>query len=216
MWDAVREQPYVDNIHSNLEQISNDFQHAITSNNFDLPLKLLMNAIYNAAQYMKKRDNTLKHSASRKDNKPWFDTECDQYRKRAISALKQFRIVASVGALEHYKHAKNEYMNIIRYKIPKYLERRRNLLSEAASDKNPKTFWTLLKAHRKPVCTDIKLDDWFNHFSQLLNPDQDDVFQNEFNNQDDKLYENEYLDSQITKTRFYKLLRILSQENLRV
>ena len=59
---------------------------------------------------MKKHDSTLKQSTSRKDNKPWFDTECDQYRKRAISALRHFRIVASVGALENYKHVKNEYI----------------------------------------------------------------------------------------------------------
>ena len=100
-------------------------------------------------------------------------------------------------------------MNIIKLKESKYLERQSNLLSEAANDKNPKMFWTLLKAHRKPICKDIKLDDWFNHFSQLLNPDQDDVFQNEFNNQDDRLYENEYLDSQITENEVIQAIKNL-------
>ena len=43
---------YVDNVRLNLEHIADEFHQAIVDSNYDLPLQLLMNAIYNAAQSM--------------------------------------------------------------------------------------------------------------------------------------------------------------------
>ena len=89
-----------------------------------------MNAIYNAAQSMKKHTFPRKTSSTAKlHDKPWFDTECDQHRTEAISALKTFRIIKIITALDHYKRVKNVYKNIIKSKKSKYLEKRSNMLS---------------------------------------------------------------------------------------
>ena len=39
------------------------------------------------------------------------------------------------------------------------------MLSEAAQDKNPKSFWNFLKADRKAPDSEIKLDDWVEFLS---------------------------------------------------
>ena len=59
---------------------------------------------------------------------------------------------------------------MIKVKKDLYFEYKSDLLSDAANDKNPKAFWNLLKAERKPLSLVIKPDDWFRHFSELLNP----------------------------------------------
>ena len=169
-----------------------------------------MNAIYNAAQSMKKHTFPRKTSSLTKPHdKPWFDTECDQHRKEAISALKTFRIVKSITALDHYKSVKNVYKNVIKSKKSEYLEKRSSMLSEAASDKNPKAFWTSLKSDREPRGIDIAFDDWFKYFSNLLNPDQQDIFQNEHINQDHPPIENECLDSPITENEVLQVIKNL-------
>ena len=83
------------------------------------------------------------------------------------------------------------------------------MLSEAASDKNPKAFWTFLKSDLKPTGIDIALDDWLKYFSNLLNPDQQDIFQNEHINQDHPPIENEYLDSPITENEVLQAIKNL-------
>ena len=76
VWKADMQENYIDNVRLNLEQIADESHQAIVDSNYDLPLKLLMIAIYNAAQSMKKHTFPRKTSSPAKPHdKPWFDTE---------------------------------------------------------------------------------------------------------------------------------------------
>ena len=75
-------------------------------------------------------------------------------------------------SIASYKRDKSEYKEMIKMKKSKYALERGNRLSEAAQDKNPKVFWNFLKVDRKVPDSKIKLDDWFEHFSSILNPQQ--------------------------------------------
>ena len=103
----------------NLQQISEEFQNAIANNVFELPLNQLMNAIYGAAKTMKKTMNARCRSTENvRQNKAWFDTKCENLRKKAIRALRNFHIVQTAQELESYKRDKCEYKEIIKMKNP--------------------------------------------------------------------------------------------------
>ena len=54
IWNTDKWQTYTDQVHLNLEEISDEFKNAINRNDFDSSLNILMNAIYQAAEIMKK------------------------------------------------------------------------------------------------------------------------------------------------------------------
>ena len=176
IWNVDRQQIFIQHIQFNLQQISEEFQNAIANKVFELPLNLLMNAIYRAVKTMKKTANTRNRSTENvRQNKAWFDTECENLRNRAI---RNFRIVLTAQALDSYKCDKSGYKEMIKMKKSKYALERGNRLSEAAQDKNPKVFWNFLKADRKASDSKSKLDDWFEHFSSILNPQQINDYEN--------------------------------------
>ena len=60
MWNIDKHKTYIENLRLNLERISDEFHNAIINSNFDLPLSLLIDEVYNATESMKKRDTTRK------------------------------------------------------------------------------------------------------------------------------------------------------------
>ena len=94
------------------------------------------------------------------------DLNCENLRKRAVRALRNFRTVQS---LENYKSAKHEYRELIKKKKKKekkdaYFKKQTRLLSDAANDNNPKAFWNMIKSDRKPVSQEVSSDDWYKYF----------------------------------------------------
>ena len=81
------------------------------------------------------------------------------------------------------------------------MSKKKDLLSDAANDQNPKAFWNLLKAERKPLSLVIKPDDWFRHFSELLNPPLPTDIENGnyIEDEEQPLLQNEYLDRPISE-----------------
>ena len=210
IWNVDRKQIFIENIQVNLQQISEEIQNAIANNVSKLPLNLLMNAIYGAAKTMKKTTNARNRGTENvSQNKAWFDTECENLRKKAIRALRNFRIVQTPQALDSYKHDKSEYKELIKRKKSKYALERGHRLSEAAQAKNPKVFWNFLKADRKAPDSKIKLDDWFEHFSSILNPQQINNFENVDFEPEGELHENGYLDGAITESEILYAMKNL-------
>lgn len=150
-WNSENQQTYNNQLRLNLERISNDFHNSITNHNYELPLQLFLEAVYNAAEIMKKRvsDRKPDNNYTRK-NKSWFDSDCKTLRRNSIRALRNFRIAKTHDALDTYKHIKADYKAMIKVKKDLYFEHKSDLLSDTANDKNPKAFWNLLKAERKP------------------------------------------------------------------
>ena len=74
------------------------------------------------------------------------------------------------------------------------------MLSNAAKDKNPKAFWNFLKTGCTQPSNDIKLEDWFEHFLNLLKPHLENEAWDEYVALDDTFIENEDLDKPITET----------------
>ena len=160
-----------------------------------------MNVIYGAAESMKMNKYPRNRRTDRiKQNKAWFDTDCDKLRQKAIRALRNFRNAQTAQTLADYKRDRNEYMELIKLKKYNYAINRGNQLSEAAQDKNPKTFWNFLKADRKAPDCKIKLEEWVEHFSSVLNPQQLREHEDNYLEQEQgELHENELLDGPITE-----------------
>ena len=72
------------------------------------------------------------------------------------------------------------------------------------------TLWVyFLKADRKAPDSEIKLDDWVEHFSRILNPQSDNGYENERLEQEGPLNGNEYLDRPITETEVSYAIKTL-------
>ena len=86
--NSENQQTYTNQLRLNLERISNDFHNSIANNNFQLPLQLVLEAVYNAAEIMKKRVSNRKpdNNCTRR-NKSWFDLHGKTLRKNSIRAL---------------------------------------------------------------------------------------------------------------------------------
>ena len=54
-WNSENQQTYNNQLRLNFERISNDFHNSIANNNFQLPLQLVLEAVCNAAEIMKKK-----------------------------------------------------------------------------------------------------------------------------------------------------------------
>ena len=74
------------------------------------------------------------------------------------------------------------------------------MLSEAAQDKTLKYFGIFFKADRKASDNKIRINDWFEHFSSILNQQQINDYENVGFEQEGELHEKEYLDGPITET----------------
>ena len=162
----------------------------------------MLEAVYNAAEIMKKRVSNRKPDNNyTRRSKSWFDLDCKTLRKNSIRALRNFRIAKTLDALDIYKHIKADYKAMIKVKKDLYFEYKSDLLSDAANDKNPKAFWNLLKAERKPLSSAIKPNDWFRHFSELLNPPLPTDIENGnyIEDEEQPLLQNEYLDRPISE-----------------
>ena len=77
-----------------------------------------MNVIYGAAESMKINKHPRNRKTDRiKQNKAWFDTDCDKLRKKkAIRTLINFRNVQTAQTLADYKRDRTEYKELIKLK----------------------------------------------------------------------------------------------------
>ena len=163
-WNPDKQELYLQNLCTNLENISETFHNAISRNDCETSLKILTEAVRNGATCMKAhRRNNKNNTCIKRPAKTWFDNDCERLRTVATRALRHFRYLKTAEALSTYKSAKLEYKELNKNKKNAYFERQSILLANAAGDKNSKTFWNMLKLRTKSLTSDITPDQWYEH-----------------------------------------------------
>ena len=104
-----------------------------------------------------------------KENKPWFDNECQKKRKHYIkirNRLKKRKSFQDVATLKNESKSYKKFINKKRHEFNKTLH---NKLRELKSTK-PKEYWKLLSPKKQNRNNSINLNSLYNHF-KLLNDD---------------------------------------------
>ena len=207
-WNPDKQELYLQNLCTNLENISETFHNAFSRNDCETSLKILTEAVRNAATCMKaRRRNNKNNTCIKRPAKTWFDNDCERLRTVATRALRHFRYIKTAEALSTYKLAKSEYKELIKNKKNAYFERQSILLANAAADKNPKTFWNMLKSRTKSLTSDITPNQWYEHFHGVFNPPN--VHEEEINYNDPSDIADNYLDHRITESEVLQAMRTL-------
>ena len=85
-----------------------------------------------------------------------------------------------------------------------YFERQSILLANAASDKNAKAFWNMLRSERKPLTSHITPDQWYQHFLEVFNLHED-----KYSYDDPVDISDNFLDQRITESEVLRAIRAL-------
>ncbi|KAJ4428457.1 hypothetical protein ANN_24494 [Periplaneta americana] len=96
---------------------------------------------------------------------PWFDRTCYEERKETLRALVKAKTSKNPEDLTRYAEKRKQYKDTIKVKKDNYVEKKAQQMIEEA-EKYP--FWAL---KRKPrgVVKEIPIQNWQNHFVQILN-----------------------------------------------
>ena len=98
---------------------------------------------------------------------------------------------------EEYIRKRNDYQNTIKENKKQY---RQKIYSDLLNNRNnSKQFWSIIKGARKqkPTLANISIQQWEDHFSKVLNPDQVGIDE-EDNNEDQSINEeNEIIDEDL-------------------
>ena len=108
----------------------------------------------------------------------WFDKECSTAKNKSLNALHKFRRTPRNSPVYNYYtnkyvEARTNYSNIRKVKSASYYN---NIKTEIINSKNDsKKFWSALNVFRenkfKHVTKNISKEKWFDHYSNIFNPD---------------------------------------------
>ena len=150
------------------------------------------NCLKEAAVCMKKR---VTNGIKRKQD--WFDYECVLFRRKVRKALRKYCRTTNEENRHSYCVLRREYKNLLYRKKKTFNEDICNKLIDSISDQ--KSFWDVVHnalPNRQFVNNQISLEQWYSHFKDLLEKEQESndsvLEENEFNN-------NDYLDRPISK-----------------
>ena len=85
-----------------------------------------------------------------------------------------------------------------------YFERQSIPLANAASDKNAKAFWNMLRSERKPLTSHITPDQWYQHFLEVFNPRN--LHEDKYNYDDPVDISDNFLDQRITESEVLRAI----------
>ena len=121
----------------------------------------------------------------------WFDFECKTKRKEVRKLLKKFRKTNTENDRSIYCIARREYKHLLNQKKKDYNRVIIDKLIDSVCKQ--KQFWETLHnicPKRKSVRNEIKIEDWFQHFKNLLDQDteQPDVVLDYENNNENEVF----------------------------
>ena len=165
-WKQNKAQDFSNKLNDENAQTSvEDIYYQLSKDNINGAVSGLTNLYSYAASSMK--GNNVK-SEEKKHCKYW-DTECDRLKKNKLRALNYFRKTKRDRDLQVYIAAKRSYNLLLLAKENKYQQKLKQQLYEGMH--NEKTCWNTVKRLKgaKSNNNTIKLDEWSNYFSNLLN-----------------------------------------------
>ena len=117
----------------------------------------------------------------RKMNKPWFDKECIEKRKKYFRVKNKLRKSKSYRDRLILKNENKLYKKLIRFKLSKYCKDIHNKLRLLKS-KNPKEYWNILSSSKNKNSDSIHINKFYEHFKELNDQNTSNV--NNFNAND--------------------------------
>ena len=150
--------------------------------NMETAIKKLNEALLSAGEKSKIRIRNLPDY--RKQPK-WFDKHLVSLKKTKCDRLNSFRITNNQYDLDRYLEAKLEFQQECTTKKDLY---HKSVLDELCNEKDSVKFWTNIKYFLNTSCEhkpDIHIDEWFDHFNNLLNPtieQSDELFNDHISN----------------------------------
>ncbi|KAJ4437741.1 hypothetical protein ANN_17887 [Periplaneta americana] len=103
--------------------------------------------------------------AQRRRAQPWFDRTCYEERKETLRAVVKAKTSKNSEDLTRYAEKRKQYKYTIKVKKENYVEKKAQQMIEEA-EKDP--FWAL-KRKSRGVMKEIPIQNWQNHFAQILN-----------------------------------------------
>lgn len=111
----------------------------------------------------------LNKVASTKCKQKWFDTECRQVRKKCFALLNLFRNTNIDLFRRMYVKINKQYKDLIKFKKKNFYL---SLCAKLGEAYDTKSFWHLIKNLKNTnftVGSQIKCNEWFQYFKNLLN-----------------------------------------------
>ena len=115
----------------------------------------------------------------KRDNKsPWFNSLCQEWKKKTTSALRLFRKFGGENKLTEYLKSRKEYFFVRKKAKSDYWEEKVKTISMACKAKDAVTIWSEIKKHtgkiKKSESTKISSQAWLKHFNNVLNKEPAD------------------------------------------
>ena len=121
---------------------------------------------------------------------------------KSSSFIPKHRLILVFGCLPKHKE---KYRNLINEKKDEHKRKQTLKLGQACDNKNPKEFWRFLKSSKNSPSAYISTNDWYNYFSNLVNP----IIKSE--NEEAILVTDELLDAPITLSEIRHSIMILKK-----
>ncbi|CAG2203516.1 unnamed protein product [Mytilus edulis] len=158
---------------------------------------------------------TTRHKSGHKNaklnfDKPWFSDELKALRRNYIRALNAFNSNSSTNNHKTLNECKKTYKLKERYLKRQYMKQEGDMLSVIRKT-NPKLFYAKFKPKKKTLKSNLKLDDFYEHFKNLgleMNLDSDNASTEEGN-----CCVFDELDAEITSNEVEKIFLHCNQNN---
>ena len=125
----------------------------------------------------KQRKNGVDKRTYRSVDKPWINTECKELYIKYKRTLSDFNKIRSNENRLILNLAKQKYKCMEKRLKSRYKHQRGNMLNSLKKT-NPKCFYRKFRKRRKTVKHNISLNDFMNHFKNLVNRDDIATFDN--------------------------------------
>jgi len=125
-----------------------------------------------SARISQKLNKPKKEGGKCKKKKLWYNTDCLTLKRDLKKAAADLRKCPSIAYLSHYRYLRKKYRSQLNMSRSAY---KQNILNqmEGLSNVNPQEYWKLFDRLRELNSTaktnQISTNEWFAHFSNLLN-----------------------------------------------
>ena len=188
-------------------QTLNEAMEAVDQNNVNHSVSLFTTLMQKVGKPMEHVIQLGKKFIARK---PWFDRECVRKKKETLTCLSKMGKINNRKQPNKYQRAKCsflekklEYQKLIKDKRKAYSKQMKEKL--VANCKDSKSFWGTIKqlSSKRTKLPNIPIEQWFCHYSNLLNPSTTNQEQPIYNNEEEvslpEIVSDDYLDEEITK-----------------
>jgi hypothetical protein len=158
--------------HPDITSMTNSFMNVLRKLHIDQAVTILCDIFAFVGKSMHRPYTS--HRSTVLSLNTWFDEECLHLKNLVQRKLSRFRFSYSNDALDEYKILKQQYKELLKTKKRLFMNKQQQSLLASLYDNDAKSFWSQLKSPSQTISDHISIDQWFDHFKCLLNPDVPD------------------------------------------